>query len=195
MHLVLIHGLGVGPWMFLPFSWSLCRQGYTIQTPHYPSRLCASLNDATLYVSSQLNDLPLDTCFIGFSFGGLIACELAKIYPNIKLVLTICTPLRCVSVLKYIEYHLPTIIASRFKTPLHDLLRNMEPIIPPKTRHVTIGTTLPLLETDGCVRQEETMFDPLNHIHIPMNSHWTFCLDPRLWWCVAKLIGDDSQKS
>ncbi|PWB98150.1 alpha/beta fold hydrolase [Salinibacterium hongtaonis] len=88
-HLVLIHGGGVGPWMWRKQVEHFAGD-FVVHTPTLPghdpraSRDFTTNRDAAQSVADQvdLSSLQGDVAVVGFSIGGQVAIELAQLFPD-----------------------------------------------------------------------------------------------------------------
>lgn len=101
--ILFLHGLGIGPVIYFPFIWLLCRLGhpvFVIELRHLCLRLCfqaPSIDDVVRDVARILEVHRVKKCVVvGHSYGTFIASRLNALHPQRVAGLCLVDPVCCV---------------------------------------------------------------------------------------------------
>lgn len=205
---ILLHGLGgfIGPKFtalsLRPTKSYLEFNNYSnVHIVEYPSD-DSSIEESLDYVDGEISKLANkneeEIIVIGQSMGGVIAFNLHTRGWNIKLSLSIASPLHGARLITQVEDKLRekldedwfSYLQEKLKCPGHIALQNKERQEEPPHDYKTISLGWFGTEFDGCVYKDETFIDPEKHLHLPWADHRTVFLNPRLWYHIHNLIKD-----
>lgn len=207
--IIMIHGLGGHTWSFSPLS-SYLQEHRVIENSYclfdeiicisYPSREL-TISESTKYINDALLDIynldPLseELMIIGQSLGGLIGSRLHEYGWCIRLLITVCSPMRGARMINHLGS-----VGSMLKLgkPSEELCKISQGEIQPygvdlPHRVCHISTSYPLTSFDGCVFIDETHILPENHVHISYQDHRLIFLDQRLFKTIHEKILDNHQ--
>ena len=206
--IILLHGLGgfisskFTSLSLYPLKTYLEYNNYNnVHLIEYPSDQ-NSIEESLDYVDSEMckvvNKKSEKIIIIGQSMGGVIAFNMHTKGWNIKLTLSIGSPLHGAKLIDQIECklkdNLPGIVFeflhNKIKCPGHIALQNKEKQDEPPHEYRTISLGWFGYECDGCVYKDEAIINPEKNLHLAWADHRTIFLNPRLWYHVHNLISD-----
>jgi pimeloyl-ACP methyl ester carboxylesterase len=192
--IIILHGLGNRAWTMILFEWYLNWCGYTNTfRPLYDA------NALPMNSSREVNRKLLDhfkgrqnhtVVIVGNSMGGVVGAEMHKFGWDVKLLITINSPLNGASFLHQLDGAFPTRLVEVCggDSTIYNYLRRKPPAAIPPHPYKTISTNLPFMQFDGMVYQQDAMIEPKHHSIIPWGSHHTVVLDPRVYFEVVQII-------
>lgn len=205
---ILLHGLGgfAGPDLtalsLKPMKHYLEFNNYNnVHIVKYPSDE-SSIDESLDYVDREITKLASkeneEIILIGQSMGGVIAFNLHTKGWNIKLSLSIGSPLHGAKLITQVEDKLKELLSddifnyihSKIKCPGHIALQNKGRQEEPPHDYRTISLGWCGYEFDGCVYKDEAIIDPEKNLHLAWADHRIIFLNPRLWYHVHNLIKD-----
>lgn len=190
--ILLIHGLGAHPKTMIGVEKYISYCGHEeLHYVSYPADT-ENLNYCVNHVEKWLKEnFEEDQEFIviGQSMGGVIGHRLSENW-NIKLLITIGSPLKGARVLFSLEEKIPEKIKEIFYKPMYDDLKHLTnfPLPEPGCDYHCITMAWPFTNFDGCVYVDESSYKKENHTHLAIADHRTIFANPRLWMAVEKII-------
>ena len=101
--ILFIHGLGIGPIIYLPFIWLLCQSGrpiLVVEMPHVSTRVCfgtPSIDRLVQDIHEILEHHSFERCIVvGHSYGTFVASRLNTLHPHEVKGLCLIDPVCCV---------------------------------------------------------------------------------------------------
>lgn len=189
---VLVHGL---PTMFTQpiIHWSMLEINATVKRCGYQTAVYRynGHNESFKYnvaaLTLFLQSIRGEIIVVGHSYGGLLACEAAKVRP-VKAIITICTPFHGCAMLRALKQTIPWIVpASAGYDAIDSIQRQRLP--PPPCLVYSISVSIPFsCAFDICLFRHETTALPSRHKHIPWAEHNTCLRDPRTSKAVLDFI-------
>lgn len=192
--ILLLHGLGGKPEpSFFGIKMFLKYQGYAnIMLPRYPvdsyDSLEPCLDFIDEYLQSQGIEKNTEIIVIGQSMGGVYAHSLHKRGWNIKISVSIGSPVKGAQLLNMLEKRLPEFVVNTLTKPPYDLLKNFEIEKPPHPYHcITMGWFY-WTDFDGVVFRNEAFLEEEYATHYNFSDHRFFNFNPRLFRKIIELI-------
>lgn len=207
--IILLHGLGgfIGPEFtalsLAPLKSYLEFNNYTnVNIVKYPSDKF-SIEESLDYVDNEIlkiaNKETDKIIVIGQSMGGVIAFNLHTRGWDLKLSLSIGSPLHGARLITQVEERLKENLPENIFDYLHKsikcqghiALQNKSIQEEPPHDYRTISLGWFNYDFDGCVYKDEAIINPDKNLHLAWADHRTVFLNPRLWYHVKKILNFD----
>lgn len=184
---ILLHGAGGHSWSMKPIEWILRWKSYPnvhIIDYDFSGDLKSCIDSADDEIRKKVDGN--EVVIIGQSLGGVIGSHLDEKGWNIKKLVTIVSPLHGANFINTLSESSPKFYEYVHRPVYKDLSGHK--LERPECECISISTSLPFTDFDGCVFKDEAVIDKDNHYHIPWSHHATVFFSFRLMKKIYELF-------